>query len=74
MTETIVASNGTVGPIEIPDIGWVDLDRGFKFWHLPEVYTGKNGTGRWCPNVDDGIIDWSTGFRRVTGIDITTGL
>lgn len=74
MTETVIASNGVVGPIEIPDIGWVDLDRGFKVWNLPEIFTGKTGIGRWCPNVDDMIIDWSKGFRRVTGIDITTGL
>lgn len=76
-TTTLVASNGTtlmVETAEIPDIGYSDLNRGFKVWNITEIFTGKTGTGHWCPNVDDMIVDWATGFRRVTTIDITTGL
>jgi hypothetical protein len=74
---TLVASNGTtlvVQSAEIPDIGYSDLNRGFKVWNRPEIFTGPTGTGVWCPNKDDMIIDWETGFRRVTGNDISTGL
>lgn len=59
---------------DIPEIGYVDLDRGFKTWLMSEIFTGKTGTGKWCPNVDDMILDWDSGFKRVTTIDITTGL
>lgn len=73
----LTASNGVTTVAEtaaIPDIGYSDLNRGFKVWLLREIFTGKNGTGYWCPNKDDMIIDWDTGFKRVTTIDITTGL
>jgi hypothetical protein len=59
---------------DIPEIGYVDLNRGFKVWNIREIFTGAGGTGQWCPNVDDMIVDWNSGFRRVTTIDITTGL
>jgi hypothetical protein len=71
----VIASNGTVAPnAVVPDIGYVDLARGFKVWLRKEIFTGPTGVGLWCPNVDDMLIDWDVGFRRVTTIDITTGL
>lgn len=73
----LTASNGVTtlaATAEVPDVGYSDLNRGFKVWLLSEIFTGKTGTGYWCPNVDDMIIDWATGFKRVTTNDISTGL
>lgn len=50
-----------------------DPNRGFRCWSLQEIYRGPN-TGRYVPNVDDLVLDWNSGFYRVVGIDLTTGL
>ena len=71
MSDSLIAAQAAA---EIPDVGYVDLNRGWHIWNSPDIFTGKNGTGRWCPNVDDLIVDYEQGFRRVNTIDITTGL
>lgn len=50
-----------------------DPNRGFRAWHISEIYRGPN-TGRYVPNVDDMIIDWDAGIFRVTSVDEGTGL
>jgi len=47
----------------------VDKDR-FTWYALSQVYTGPNGTGRYVPEVGDGILDWETGLYRVTDLDV----
>lgn len=59
---------------EMPAIGYVDLERTQRFWNIKDIFTGPNGTGVICPNVDDTVLDWDIGFFRVSTIDITTGL
>jgi hypothetical protein len=51
-----------------------DPQRGFKTWHINEIYTGPNGSGAYVPNVNDLVIDWARGLLRVSAVDITTGL
>ncbi|MBE0438140.1 MAG: hypothetical protein IBX57_00035 [Gammaproteobacteria bacterium] len=50
-----------------------DPDRGFRIWHLSEIFRGPN-TGRYIPNKDDLVLDWDTGMYRVVGNDLSTGL
>lgn len=52
----------------------MDPNRGFKTWSLSEIYTGPLGTGRYVPNPDDLILDWSQGFYRVNSVDYTNGI
>lgn len=59
---------------ETPAVGLVDLDRAWKIWNMTEVFTGRPGSGLHCPNVEDLILDLTSGWYRVTTIDITTGL
>jgi len=59
---------------DTPQIGIVNLDRGWKIWNMTEIFTGKAGTGLHCPNVNDLILDLTSGWYLVTTIDITTGL
>lgn len=49
-------------------------NRGFRMWHISEIYTGPSGVGRYVPNVNDGVVDWATGTYRVIDVDNTTGL
>lgn len=45
----------------VPDI---DLDRGFRWWHIDEIYKGNlqdDPRARYVPNVNDAVIDWSGG-------------
>lgn len=75
MTETTSSSNTLVkSAVAVPDIGIIDLNRGFRVWLRSEIFTGPNGTGIYCPNVDDLVVDFAQGFFRVSTIDITTGL
>jgi hypothetical protein len=40
-----------------------------------DIYTGLPGsTGRYVPNIDDAILNWTGGFYRVVAVDYTTGL
>ncbi len=59
---------------DIPQIGIVDLDREQRIWFMNQIFTGKPGTGLHCPNVNDLILDLTSGWYLVTTIDITTGL
>lgn len=59
---------------DIPQIGIVDLEREPRIWFMNQIFTGKPGTGLYCPNVNDLIVDIPTGWYLVTTIDITTGL
>lgn len=51
-----------------------DPDRGFRCWNITEIYTGSDGQGRYVPNVDDLVLDWTAGFYRVTCVNEVTGL
>jgi hypothetical protein len=50
-----------------------DAGRGFRCWHLPEIYQGPE-TGRYVPNVNDLVLDWNLGFYKVVAVDLRTGL
>lgn len=58
---------------DIPQVGLVDLERGWRIWEIHQIFTGQIGTGLYCPNVNDLIIDLTSGWYLVTTIDITTG-
>lgn len=51
-----------------------DPNRGYKQWLRSEIYTGPNGSGRYVPNVDDSVWDWTAGIYRVTAVNTTNGL
>lgn len=50
-----------------------DPDRGWRTWFLPEIYV-PGGSGRYVPNVDDLVIDYTNGYFRVISVDYTTGI
>lgn len=50
-----------------------DVDRGFRQWLIREIYV-PGGTGRYVPNVDDLVLDYTNGWLRVIGVDYTTGI
>jgi hypothetical protein len=58
---------------DIPQVGIVDLTREPRIWFMRQIFTGKPGTGLYCPNVDDLILDLTSGWYLVTTIDISTG-
>lgn len=47
----------------------IDKSRRFSVWSIKEIYTGPDGVGRFVPNVDDLVIDWSSGMYRVINVD-----
>lgn len=52
----------------------IDPSRGFKMWHISEIYFPDAETsGQYVPNVNDLIVDYNQGFLRVTAVDYTTG-
>lgn len=51
-----------------------DPNRGFKVWHIDEIYAGENGPGRYVPNERDLVISYIDGWLRVINVDYTTGL
>ena len=57
-----------------PMVPVINPDRGHRRWRKSEIYTGPDGTGRYCPNLDDEVWEWTTGLWRVIGTDYTTGL
>lgn len=61
-------------PTELYTVPIMDPNRGFRMWNLPEIYTGPTGTGRYVPNPDDMVVDWSQGFLRVNSVDYSTGI
>lgn len=50
-----------------------DPNRGFRVWHMREIFKGP-GIGKYVPNIDDAVWDWTTGLWRVISVDPTTGL
>lgn len=51
-----------------------DPNRGFKVWHIDEIYRGENGPGRYVPNENDLVLSYTDGWLRVINVDYTTGL
>lgn len=51
-----------------------DPDRGWRQWHINELYTGPDGSGDMVPNIQDAVLDWDYGWFRVIDVDYTTGL
>lgn len=45
----------------------VDVNRGFRLWHVSELYDGNNEG--YLPNKDDMIVDYSSGFSRVISVN-----
>jgi len=58
---------------DIPLVGIVDLEREQRIWFMNQIFTGLPGTGLYCPNINDLIIDLQSGWYLVTDHDITTG-
>lgn len=56
-----------------PPVLIIDPDRSFRTWHISEIYVPGNA-GRYVPNPDDLVIDYTEGFFRVTAVDYTTGI
>ena len=52
----------------------INLNRGFTVHGEHEVYTGPNGAGQICPNVNDMVWSWSVGPMRCISLDVNTGL
>lgn len=52
----------------------LEPNRGFRFWHISEIYAGPSGPIAACfvPNVNDGVWDWNNGLSRVTFVDPIT--
>lgn len=50
-----------------------DPHRPSRSFHIEEIYDGK-GPGRWVPNVNDLIVDYTAGFLRCVHVDYTTGI
>ncbi len=59
-------AEATIVPIQ-------DLNRGFRTWHMKEIYQGAS-SGKYIPNVDDMVLDWDMGYFRVIAVNATTGL
>lgn len=52
----------------------IDVDRRFSIWKMSDIYSdAANNTGRYVPNVDDIIVDYSNGWWRCTHVDFETG-
>lgn len=64
-------ANSNVVPI-------VDPDRGFKMWHIDEIFTGQEGMTedekRYVPNEGDLVFSTTEGFMVVEEVNYTTGL
>lgn len=52
----------------------IDKERRHETWYKKDIYTGEeNSTGRYVPNVDDLVYDFSTGYWRCVHVDYNTG-
>lgn len=47
----------------------IDLNRVQRFWHMSQIYDGPSKPGRIVPNVDDAVLDWTSGLWRVVAVD-----
>lgn len=52
----------------------INLNRGFTVHAEADIYTGPDGTGQVCPNVDDMIWSWVHGAMRCINLNVDTGL
>lgn len=59
---------------DTPIVPIYDPDRGFRTWYVSQIYTGENDGGSYVPNVDDLVVDYSSGFWRCVEVDASTGL
>lgn len=58
----------------IPPTDIFDINRGFRLWHINEIYVPGGPVQRvYVPNVGDLIIDYGQGFFTVSAVDYTTG-
>lgn len=60
----------------LPPTVIVDPNRGFRQWHIREIYAPGNpsSAGQYVPNPDDAVMDWTQGMLRVISVDYTTGI
>lgn len=50
-------------------------DRGFTVWNIKEIYNpNTNATAQYVPNTDDMVLDWTSGWYRVTAVDPSSGI
>lgn len=54
----------------------VDPNRGYREWHISEIYAPSNpaSKGKYVPNPDDAVRDWTQGILRVVSVDYTNGV
>lgn len=53
----------------------IDEDRRHTTWFIKDIYTGVSGnSGRYTPNVDDLVWDYTRGLLRCVSVDFETGL
>lgn len=50
------------------------LDRGFSVWAEKDIWTGPDGEGQVCPNVDDLVWSWVHGPMRCINLNVDTGI
>lgn len=50
----------------------IDANRGWRMWHESEIYTGPDGDGRQVPSVNDAVISYTEGIRKVLSVDEAT--
>ena len=69
-------SNSSGGNQVLPATVIVDPNRGYREWHIREIYApnNPNSTGQYVPNVDDAVRDWTQGVLRVVDVNYTTGI
>lgn len=65
--------NNNAGPLDLSVLDR-NLNRGFRMWHFNEIYVGMEAPGRVVPNVNDAVLDWTTGVHRVVSVDPNTHL
>ena len=59
----------------VPPTLIVDKQQGFRDWNITQIYNPTtNAKAQYVPNVDDLVIDWTSGFLRVTYVDYSTGI
>lgn len=49
----------------------LDPNRGFRLWAADEIF--RSGHDGFVPNIGDLVVDLTTGFRRITDVNYTTG-
>lgn len=64
----------TPNPPVTPPTLIMDPNRGYREWHIREIYDGPTSQGRYVPNKDDAVRDWTQGLFQVMSVDYTTGL